>query len=458
MREKLTDLNFTIRDILLQMKLSLDLIYKTQTNLMDQHKFTTRENLIPFILVTALFLFWGIASNLNDILIKQFMKSFDITRFKASLVQSAFYMGYFLLAIPAAMIMRKYSYKAGLVIGLLLYSIGTFLFYPAALSGKFIYFLMDLFVIASGLSFLETGANPFIARLGDPASAERRLNFSQAFNSLGAVTGVGLGTLFILSGIELKADQVAAMKLNGSYSQYLQHETMRVVPLYLILGGIIFIWALMIWRTKFPEVTEEKIPGAPEGKGYFRDLLKYPHFIKGVIAQFFYVGAQVGTWSWYIQYIQDYTHQPEKVAGGLLVGSLVAFGVGRFSSAWIMKYFNPSRLMGVYAFANIFLLTIAIILPGWVGLWAVFCTSFFMSVMFPTIFALSIRGLGVNTKIGSSFLVMAIIGGAVFTPIMGLIFMVKKSMALAMIVPLVCYVFISYYAFIGSKAKAIQTV
>jgi FHS family L-fucose permease-like MFS transporter len=423
---------------------------------MEQHKFTTRANLIPFILVTALFLFWGIASNLNDILIKQFMKSFELTRFRAGLVQSAFYMGYFVLAIPAAMIMRRYSYKAGLVIGLLLYSIGTFLFYPAALSGKFIYFLLDLFVIASGLSFLETGANPFIARLGDPASAERRLNFSQAFNSLGAVTGVGLGTLFILSGVELKDTEVAVMKLNNTYHQYLQHETMRVVPLYLILGGIIFIWALMILRTKFPEVTEEKIPGSTEGKGSFRDLLKFPHFIKGVIAQFFYVGAQVGTWSYYIQYIQDYTHQPEKAAGGLLVGTLVAFGLGRFSSAWIMKYFNPSLLMGVYSLANIFLVAVAIIFPGWVGLWSVFCTSFFMSVMFPTIFALSIRGLGVNTKIGSSLLVMAIIGGAVFTPIMGWIFMETKSMAIAMIVPLICYVFISYYAFLGSKPKSVK--
>ena len=166
---------------------------------------------VPFILVTALFLFWGIPSNMNDILIKQFMKAFELTRLKAGLIQSAFYMGYFLVSMPAALIMRKYSYKTGLVIGLLLYSAGAFMFWPAALAGKYVFFLLALFVIASGAAFLETGANPFIAVLGDPRTSERRLNFSQAFNPIGAVTGVLAGTVFIFSGIELKPEEMEAM-------------------------------------------------------------------------------------------------------------------------------------------------------------------------------------------------------------------------------------------------------
>ncbi|MBZ5563354.1 MAG: L-fucose:H+ symporter permease [Acidobacteriia bacterium] len=405
----------------------------------------------PFVLVTALFLFWGIPSNMNDILIKQFMKSFELTRFKAGLIQSAFYMGYFLLAMPAALIMRKYSYKTGLVIGLLLYSAGTFLFWPAAIHRQYGFFLFALFVIASGASFLETGANPFIAVLGDPRTSERRLNFSQAFNPVGAVTSVLVGTIFILSGIELKPDQIVAMRAEGTYNAYLQAETMRVVKPYLVIGTVMFIWAMLILRTKFPKIAEEAEEGPEREKGRFVDLFKHRHFVLGVVAQFLYVGAQVGTWSYYIQYIQDYTHQPEKIAGYLLTGTLVAFGVGRFSATYLMKFFSPSKLMGIYGLANVTLLGIAVVRPGWLGVWAIFLTSFFMSLMFPTIFALGIKGLGANTKLGGSLMVMAIIGGAAFPPLEGLIFQATHSMALALSILLVCYAFITHYAFIGSK-------
>ena len=411
-------------------------------------------NTLPFVLVTTLFFFWGIPNNLNDVLIRQFMKSFEMSRFQAGLVQSAFYMGYFLLAMPAALIMRKYSYKTGLVMGLLLYGAGTFLFWPAAVVGKYGFFLFALFVIASGLAFLETGANPFIAVLGDPRTSERRLNFSQAFNPIGAICGVLIGTIFIFSGIELNPDEIAAMKAAGNYQAYLRHETMRVVTPYLVLGSVVFLWAVLILLSKFPKLSEEAETGPAKHKGRFSDLFKYPHFVKGVVAQFFYVGAQVGTWSYFIQYVQDYTHQPEKVAGYFLTGTLFAFGVGRFSATLFMKFIEPRNLMGVYSIINVVLVGIGILLPGWVGLWAIFLTSFFMSLMFPTIFALGIKELGPNTKLGGSLIVMAIIGGAFFTPIMGLIFDATKSMALAMIVPLVCYAFIGYYAFVGSKVRA----
>jgi FHS family L-fucose permease-like MFS transporter len=407
-------------------------------------------HLLPFFLVTALFFLWGIPNNLNDVLIRQFMKSFAITRFQAGLVQSAFYMGYFVLAMPAALIMRKLGYKAGFVIGLLLFGLGTFLFWPAAVAGRYAFFLLALFVIASGLSFLETASNPFIAQLGDPESSERRLNFSQAFNPLGSITGVLIGTTFIFSGVELSSQQVDSMKSRHLYDAYLRTETLRVVKPYLALGVLAIFWALLILRTKFPSIQSEHEASGGD-HGHFRELLKYPHFLLAVVAQFLYVGAQVGTWSYFIQYVQDYTHRPEKVAGYFLTGTLGAFGVGRFLSAYLMRFIVPNKLLGTYAVFNVVLVSVAVLRPGWVGLWAVFLTSFFMSLMFPTIFALGLKRLGPNTKIGGSLLVMAIVGGAVLTPVMGLI-AEAHGIALAYLVPLVAYVVIAAYGFVGAKA------
>jgi FHS family L-fucose permease-like MFS transporter len=412
--------------------------------------FIPARNMLSFSLVTMLFLIWGIPQNMNDILIKQFMKSFELTRFQAGLIQSAFYMGYFFLAVPSGLIMKRYSYKAGLITGLLLFAAGCFMFWPAALAGKYELFLFALFIIASGLTFLETGANIFIVELGKPQSAERRLNFSQAFNPIGAVLGVLIGTIFILSGIEHDPSKIAAMKLSGEYQQYLQQETMRVVSPYLLLAAFAVIWSIFLMFSKFPKVNDE-IPVKDEPVAKSSALLKHPHFYKGVLSQFFYCGAQVCTWSFFIQYVQDYTHQPEKIAGYFLTGTLIAFGVGRFSATYIMRYVAPAKLMGVYGLINIVLVAVAILLPGFIGVWAIFFTSFFMSLMYPTNFALSIRKLGTNAKIGGSIMVMAIVGGAFFPPLMGLISGYTKSMAVAMAVPLICYIYITYYAFRGSK-------
>jgi FHS family L-fucose permease-like MFS transporter len=406
-----------------------------------------------FFLVTALFLLWGIANNLNDVLIRQFMKSFELQRLQAGLVQSAFYIGYFSFSVPAAMLMQRRDYKFGLVTGLLLYGTGTFLFWPAAYVGSYYLFLLALFVIASGLAFLETGANPLVAQLGDPESAVRRLNFSQAFNPIGAISGVLIGTLFIFSGVELKSAEVAKLKLSGTYNAYLHQETMRVVPPYLILGLLVLLWAFLIARTPFPAIAGARSVNDEGPRGSYRALLRYPHFLLAVLAQFCYVVAQVGTWSYFIQYVQDYTHQPERIAGYFLTGSLAGFGVGRFASSALMKRVHAGTLMGIFAAINVGLVAIGICCPGWVGLWAILLTSFFMSLMFPTIFALGIRGLGPNTKSGASLIVMAIIGGAVFTPLIAFVNQVTRSMAMAMIVPLVCYLAVGCYAFWGSKLK-----
>src|SRR5437660_6154723 len=402
--------------------------------------------LVPFILVTVLFFLWGIPNNLNDVLIRHFMKSFAISRFQAGLVQSAFYMGYFLLAMPAALLMRRVGYKSGFVTGLVLFGAGAFLFWPAALVGSYGFFLFALFVIASGLSFLETASNPFIAQLGDPGSSERRLNFSQAFNPLGAITGALVGTIFIFSGVELTPQEIAVRQTQHTDEAYRRSETLRVVKPYLVIGAIALVWAMLILRTKFPSIHSEHENESGD-RGRLRDLFRYPHFLFAVVAQFFYVGAQVGTWSYFITYVQEYAHQSEKVAGYFLTGTLAAFGVGRFASAWLMRFVSPSKLMGAYSVTNIVLVGVAVFFPGWMGLWCVFLTSFFMSLMFPTIFALGLKGLGPNTKLGGSLLVMAIVGGAVLTPLMGFISVRTHSLALAYAVPLLAYLVIAFYSF-----------
>jgi FHS family L-fucose permease-like MFS transporter len=414
-----------------------------------------RHSKIAFFLVTGLFFLWAIPNNLNDVLIRQFMKSFEITRLQAGLVQSAFYFGYFVFSIPAALVMRRFGYKTGLLIGLLLYACGTFLFIPAASVRSYALFLTALFVIASGLGFLETGANPLITQLGEPESAVRRLNFSQAFNPLGSIAGVIIGTLFIFSGVELSTREVETLKLRGQYDAYLQHETARVLAPYIVLGVVVLVWAVLILRTRFPAFAEEQLASIQRSNGY-RRLLRYPHFLLAVIAQFCYVGAQVGTWSYFIQYAQDYTHVPEKLAGYLLTTTLVAFAVGRFASSHWMKLMRPNKMLGAFAIGNIVLLCIGVGSPGWIGLTAILLTSFFMSLMFPTIFALGIRDLGPNTKEGASLIVMAIIGGAVFTPLMGVVFQATRSMAVSMTVPLACYAVVAGYAFWGSQIVPLQ--
>ncbi len=405
--------------------------------------------LVACVLVTALFFLWGIPNNVNDILIRQFMKSFAITRLQAGLVQSAFYMGYFLLALPSALYMRRYSYKAGFITGLLLFGAGTLLFWPAAMVGRYSFFLGALFIMASGLAFLETASNTFITLAGPAESAERRLNVSQAFNPLGSIVGALIGTKFILSGVELNDQKVAALKASGGYAGYVHSETLRVVTPYVVLGAVACVLAFLIWRTRFPALRSDEEGAAQPGA--MGRLLRNRHLMFAVVAQFFYVGAQVGTWSYFIQYVQQFTGQSEKMAGYFLTGTLVMFGVGRFSSAALMKLVDPARLMGAYCLINIVLVAVAMTHAGWAGVWMIFVTSFFMSVMYPTIFALGLQGLGADSKVGGSLIVMAIVGGAVLTPAMGLIADRTGNVAVAYGVPLAGYVLIACYAYLGQR-------
>ena len=407
--------------------------------------------LLPFVLVTALFFLWGVPNNLNDILIRQFMKSFEITRLQAGLVQSAFYMGYFLLAMPAGQIMRRLGYKTGILIGLCLYGAGCLLFWPAAIIAQYWFFLTALFVIASGLAFLETAASPFIIQLGPAESAAQRVNFSQAFNPLGSISAVLIGSRFIFSGIELKPAQVAALQAQGQYQEYLRSETLRVIVPYLVLGAVVLFWAILIARTPFPHTGLDYSRNTIE-KDISKPLWARKHFVFAVAAQFLYVGAQVGSWSYTIQYVQSYTGLGERSAGYLLTGCLAAFTTGRFVSTWLLRFVHASRLLFAFAVINAAICALAIFRPGWLGVGCLVTSSFFMSMMFPTIFALGVKGLGTRTKTGGALIVMSIVGGAALTPIMGHLADVS-GVAHAYAVPMSCFVGIALYALLGSQPE-----
>jgi FHS family L-fucose permease-like MFS transporter len=390
--------------------------------------------LVPLILITMLFFLWGVANNLNDVLIPHFKKAFSLSDLQSGLVQSAFYMGYFLLALPAGLLMRRFGYKAAVVTGLLLFGAGALLFYPAAEVRQYGWFLMALFVIAAGLAFLETSANPLITVLGDPATAERRLNFAQAFNPLGSISAVLLGREFILSGIEPTAAEFAAMPA-VELERWQISEAQAVQGPYLLVAAVVLLWAVLVMISRFPAKATRA--GVEQGSKHsaasaMRALLDQPRFLSGVAAQFFYVGAQ------------EMPGLGEKTAATYLTWSLVLFMVGRFVGTALMSKFRPARLMGAYAIVNVALVLVACLVGGHVGVIALATTSFFMSIMFPTIFANSLKGLGELTKPASSFLVMSIIGGAVLTALMGMV-SDMTSIRIAMLVPATCFVVIAWF-------------
>jgi FHS family L-fucose permease-like MFS transporter len=410
--------------------------------------------LIPFLVVTPLFFLWAIPNNLTDILIRQFMKSFEISGSGASQLQVGIFVGYFLMAIPAGQIMRLYGYKTGLLTGLLLMSSGCFLFWPAAHAGVYHYFVAAQFVIGCGLSFLETGANPFIAQLGPSESSERRLNLSQAFNPLGSITAGLVGTVFIFSGVEMTGAETAARRAAGTMQTYLNAETLRVVPTYLVLGTVAFLWALMVLITKFPDTKMEDASRPDAGPPRHVSLWQR-HFVLAVLTQFLYVGAQVGTWSYFILYVRSSTGLGDKAAGYMLTGTLAAFAVGRLSSAWLMRHFHARSMLGVYAVINVVLGLIGVTQANWLGVCCILATSFFMSIMFPTIFALGLKGMGDETKTAGSLLVMAILGGAALTKVMGVL-RDASGLPAAYLVPVACFACVALYAWFGGEHKPSQ--
>jgi len=408
-------------------------------------------HLLPFVLVTVLFFIWGMSNNLTDILVQQFKKSFELSPLQAQLVQTAVFFGYACMALPAAFFMRRWGYKAGIVAGLCIFSIGTFLFWPAAAIGHYTPFLIALFFVGCGSATLETAANPFVAQFGPSETSEQRLNFAQSFNPPGTITGVIVGAYFILSGIENSPAKVEQMKSAGTYVAYLHMEIMRVVPTYVAISVIVLLFALLIGFTNFPAIHSEHEDGGDHGS--FKQLFHYPHLWVAVFAEFCYCGAQFATWSAYIFYMKQYTGVTERTAALFLTGNLVAMGLGRFVSTWLMRWFDPARMTALYAIIDIGLLGYGILHPGFSGAMAILASSFFMSLMFPTIFAMGIKDLGPNTKLGGSLLVMSVAGGGVFPPLLGYVAKRTGSYAIAYVVPLAAYIVIALYGFYGRRMQ-----
>ena len=412
---------------------------------------TEKNNyLIPFILVTSLFFLWGISNNLTGILIPHLRKALQLTNTQSTFVDTAVYLAYFLTAIPAGLILNKFGYKKGIIAGLLVFSLGAFLFIPAANTRTFEVFLLGLFIIGCGLTILETAANPYATKLGDPEGATTRLNLAQSFNGLAAFLAPMIGTLFILSGKEYSESELSLMPQVDKIA-YLTSEAASVKLPYMIMGGFLLILAVVFMILKFPEFKEESKTNT---SGSIGQALKQKHLVWAVIAQFFYVGAQVCVTSFFIRMAISGGGVDEKTAGYYLGVYGLLFMAGRFIGTIIMRYIQPAKLLTIYALLCILLSFITIYADGKNVVLALGGLGFFMSIMFPTIFSLGIKDLNENTKPASSLIVMSIIGGAIFPVIMGkIIDNSGDDIQKGYIVPLLCFFVVLYFGIKGHQPK-----
>jgi FHS family L-fucose permease-like MFS transporter len=404
------------------------------------------------ILITSLFFLWGFALNLNSILVPHLKKACQLTDLQSAFVDSAFYIAYFVVAVPAGLFMHKYGYKKGIVFGLLLFATGAFLFYPAAETRLYGFFLFALFIIASGCGFLETAANPYINNLGDPAGATQRINFAQSFNGLAATLAPLAGGIFILSGKTLSSSQKAGMS-SQNLNDYLQNESNAVKIPYIIIGLVVLTVAILVWRTALPDIKEHDDETQTSGGSIFKEK----NLMFGVLGIFFYVGAQASVQSFFIRYSKYVAEIGEKKASALLALAFLGFMIGRFFGTFLMKYVAPVKILIVYSVINCALLILAFTVDGKLSVYAIMAVPFFMSIMFPTIFSLSIRGLGEKTKKGSSLLIMGIVGGAVIPLFLGLVSDLS-NIRVAYLIPLICFAYIFFFAYKNIRVKNVQPV
>jgi len=414
---------------------------------MTQSKITTREFLVPFILISSLFFLWGIAHGMIDTLDKHFQQILHLKKWQSSFIQFSLYGAYFSMALPAGYFMKRFGYKKGIILGLLLFASGAFLIAGTTSFESFWIFLICLFILGCGLATLETAANPYTTKLGPPETAERRINFSQSFNGLAWI----IGPLIALS-IYKDQSMVEGEKLVS-----------LILPLG-IIGLVVFTVALVFMRLPLPEITEEE-SGQSHGvitssdEGQFQSdipLIKQPHFVLGVIAQFCYVAAQTGVFSYLINFITDHGQYPRfdvKYGPYFLSIGFALFMIGRMSGSYLMGFIKPAKLLALYSLLCTLLLPVVSASFGWISLIALYAIFFFMSIMFPTIFALGIKNLGPKTKKASSFLVMAVVGGALFPPLMGLL-SDAYGMSIGFLAPIPLFAFILYYALTGRKPVA----
>lgn len=400
------------------------------------------------VLITSLFFLWGFALNLNPILIPHLKKACRLSDTQSAFIDSASYIAYFLLAFPAGKFMNRFGYKGGIILGLALFACGAFLFYPAAATRSYAFFLGALFIIASGLAFLETAANPYMTVLGDPATGTQRLNFAQSFNGLAAFIAPLVGGRFILSGKTLTAQEEAAMSAQ-QLDAYLKHEASSVQIPFIIIGAVVLTVAIFLWRTSLPEIKEDD---SLEVEG---SLLKEKNLVLGVLAQFFYVGAQVCISSFFIRFAGRVAGIGEVSAAYHLSAALLGFMIGRFAGTFFMRFVAPPRLLMIYSIIVMALLAVAITTTGTAAVYALIAVQFFLSIMFPTIFALSVRGLGTKTKEGSSLVIMSIVGGAVFPVIMGRV-SDASNIQVAYLVPALCLIAVLYFAVKNGKVANVK--
>jgi FHS family L-fucose permease-like MFS transporter len=412
-----------------------------------------RRYLVAFSLTATLFFAWGLASQFNDLLLHHFQKALDLTRTRASLTQFAFYIAYFCAPLPAAMIIRRLGYKKCMVIGLGMYAVGAFLFVPAAHLRVYGIFLAALYIIAFGAAFLETSANPYIAIMGDPATASPRLNFAQAFNGVATVLGPLVGGYVIFSGVEYTPAQLAAMTPQA-VDQWRASEAASVGPPYLVLGVLMVVIASAIALTKYPPLRADV---TPDGAGSPFAVLRKPRVLYAVIAQFFYVGAQVGTWSLLVDFAQEAAHVPERTGAQVyLEATMIAFCVGRFFGAWLQRYIDPAKQLVLYCGCNAVLCVLAATLGGFPSIYAMVATSFFMSIMFPTIFALGLEKLGHQTEFASSFIVMAVCGAALLPPLMAWVSDLTGALHWSLLFPAVCYLVVLSFGWMAPKMGHVE--
>ncbi|MHA7608555.1 L-fucose:H+ symporter permease [Elizabethkingia meningoseptica] len=410
-----------------------------------------RGYLFPLILVTSLFFFWGFVHNLDPVLIPHLRKAFQLTDLESSLVDFSIFIAYFLMAIPAGNVMRKYGYKSGIIFGLCLFALGAFLFIPAANTKMYIFFLGALFVIACGLAFLETAANPYVTILGPEETATRRLNFSQSFNGLAAFIAPIVGGKYILSEQTLTDAQLKALSPEA-LDAYITHEAASVKGPYLILGIIIIIVMLLFVFTRLPDIKHED-----EGdKSKISHAWRHKHLRWAVVAQFFYVGAQVCVLSFFIRFVVVSAGITEKNAAFYSGLAGLAFMLGRFVGTFFMKFIKPYKLLMIYAAVSMLLTLVAIIGKGTITIYALIGVAFFMSIMFPTIFSLGIADLGKDTKIASSLIVMSIVGGAILPLGLGYISDITHNIQYGYIVPFICFIVVFIFGKYGWKTSGVN--
>ncbi|MET0573836.1 MAG: L-fucose:H+ symporter permease [Pedobacter agri] len=408
-----------------------------------------KKYLLPFILVVSLFFLWGMAHNLDSILIPHLKKACNLSNSQSTLIDTSVFFAYFLMAIPAGMILKKWGYKATMISGLLAFAFGAFLFVPAANNLSYITFLIALFIIGCGLTMLETSANPYAAVLGNPSKATSRLNLAASFNGLAAMVAPLIGGLFILSGKSHTKEELAAMT-EASRNNYFLEEAASVKTPYITLGIILLVIAVIFYFIHLPEIKTKSVDG--EAKGSFFGALRHKHLRWAVIAQFFYVGAQVCVTSFFIRMAQQGGGFDEKTAASYLAIYGLLFTVGRFAGTALLQFIASNKLLAIYAVISVLLSIVAITGSGVIIVYALGGLGFFMSIMFPTIFALGIDGIGEDTKPGSSWLIMSIVGGAILPFGMGsLIDMYGDNIQIGYSIPLVCYLIILYFGLRGYK-------